>query len=166
MHLLHSVYGRARDLNFERMFACDGAAEGGLKWSPTYEDYEMYAKEAGSNPDSIPTGYSFAPDYFALSFYVTSSSFAFAVGSTYGTLTWVHPGSSSVAGTGSWTYKDGTFLAQGIYAPYDSSYFGVDQYQEPLFGWNSMPAYNQYPDGSRAILNKLTGASGIYNSNL
>lgn len=67
-------------------------------------------------------------------------------------LTWVYSQASNAGAGSSWTYKQGTFLAQN--PPGSSttgSYFGVDADENPLFIWSGIPQSDSDPDPTRAL---------------
>jgi hypothetical protein len=139
----------------------NGSAEAGLLWSKKYMIYEMFGRDQGdTEPDGIPTSMSFLPGVFSEQFGTAGTSlWYFTVTPLLGApVTWTHPGSSNVAHGTSWTYKQATSIAQNILNPSNGSYFGVNSFGDPLFGWAAtvppgvpLTGSDFFPDSTRAL---------------
>jgi hypothetical protein len=129
-------------------------AEGGLQWSPTNKNYAMFVTDARGGIQDIPSSNSFPPGPFTMWFTVNASNWSLTVAGPGATRTWTYTKASAIQGGSSWTYKQGTFIAQtkGLFYPTDGSFFGVDAGSGlPLFTWSSAPGHDYFPDFTRGI---------------
>jgi hypothetical protein len=132
-----------------------GAAEVGLLWNQSI--YEMYDLDPSGNPtsDFIPASWSFQPGLFSLTFttYAGSYYWSFTATSASGpSFTWMHNKASLSAIGTVFTYKQATTIGQNVAGfTNDGSYFGVDEYDDPLFAWSGASGSDGFPDATRAI---------------
>ncbi len=141
--------------------ATNDAAEGGLQWSPANGNYAMYVTDAKGLNQQIPASYSFPPGPFTMWFTNNASNWSLTVAGSGGTKTWTYTQATTVQAGSSWTYKQGTMIAQKPPHLTDGSFFGVDSGSgNPLFYWSAASGYDTYPnDPTRAI--KVGNAYGI-----
>jgi hypothetical protein len=129
------------------------SGEAGLQWSEARKLYVIFAlDEIGGIAPDVPSTYAYPPGPFTLAFTILQDQWAITVSSQSTTNTYFYNKAEPVEAGPSWTYKQGTMIAQRYYNVTDGSFFGTDSASgQPLFYWSGAPAHDYWPDPTRGV---------------